>query len=744
MLDEALIPPQGAPVQCTRCGHVFTAKPGAPDVAPPPQAIPPWENPELQNKPASSTLVFGGASAPKSAPSASQTMVFGSPAVGAGSAPAPAPVRGNKNETMVFGTPGVGVGSAPAHPPAAAPKANQTMVFGTPAANVAPPPAQAAASAKQTMVFGGTPPVQAPPPAAPKANQTMVFGTPAANAARPPPAAPAAQNPSQTLVFGGTRPAAATTPAHPAAAPPAAAAPAKNQTMMFGRTPPAKPIPKVTVGSAEPAGYAANEEEGQRTESTVRVELDTVDDPPAEESIEARHDRTQRYAMTDGAAGPSGEEPPAGSVEERHNRTVLFAMNPMQETTKPDGNLPPPSGKTGGEPAVNQTLVFGARPNSAAITAPVNAVMATPPDGSPPAEPVATTLPNLPSYSSSPSGLSSPSGISSMPLDLPPEPSFGPTPDVTTDSGLANDDVAAMRSASNRRTTIAVVVFLVIALGLALTLVWYVFGRAIVSKESVEIRTETAKALATLRQDDLASQRKVIGDLRTLLSKYPDSLDAQSALVVALAVSADDARADVLREQRLAKRLEERVADTPPENAEQARANAAAQNETVRAKQTIAERLTAEMVAARTKLVALQQPSLSAAEQFALARADALAASILAEGNEALMLAERARQVSVGLTDKQPDNWSDLVVPEYVINSGTGGCTDSCDDALRQLQIIQTRDSTFLRAHVLAARIHLKQNQIALADEDLTRVLSLSPSHDSAKQLQAMIAAERR
>lgn len=742
MLDEALIPPQGAPVQCTRCGHVFTAKPGAPDVAPPPQAIPPWENPELQNKPASSTLVFGGASsAPKSAPSASQTMVFGSPAVGAVPAP-PAPVRGNKNETMVFGTPGVG--SAPAHPPAAAPKANQTMVFGTPAANTAPPPAQAAPSAKQTMVFGGTPPVQAPPPA-PKANQTMVFGTPAANVSRPPAVAPAAQNPSQTLVFGGTRPAAPTTPAHPAAPPaPAAAAPgpAKNQTMMFGRTPPAKPIPKVTVGSAEPAGYAANEEEGQRTESTVRVELDTVDDPPAEESVEARHDRTQRYAMTDGATGSSGEEPAPGSVEERHNRTVLFAMNPMQETTKPDGNLPPPSGKTGGEPAVNQTLVFGARPNSAAITAPVNAVMATPPEGSPQAEPVATTLPNLPSYSSSPSGLSSPSGISSMPLDLPPEPSFGPTPDVTTDAGVANDDVAAMRSASNRRTTIAVVVFLVIALGLALTLVWYVFGRTIVSKESLEIRAKTDTALATLRKDDLASQREVIGDLRTLLSKYPDSLDAQSALVVALAVSADDARADVSRERRLSKRLEERAADTPPESAEQARANVAAQNENVRAKEVIADRLTAELTAERTKLRSLQQPNLAPAQQLTLSRGDALAGSILGE-DDALGLAERSRQVASSIADHQPDNWEDLAVPEYVINAGAGGCSDSCDSALRQLQIIQNRDNTFLRAHVLAARIHLKQSQVSLAEEDLTRVLSLSPSHDSAKQLQAMIAAER-
>ncbi len=125
-----MIPPQGAPVQCTRCGFVFTAKPVA-----------------------------------EAAPASNQTQAFG---VGA------MPALENKNQTMVFGA-----GAVPG-------SKNETVAFGRPA--VQPPPAAAAPAMNQTLVFGAKAvqgsraevPVAAPRPSpqrgAPAANRTLVFG----------------------------------------------------------------------------------------------------------------------------------------------------------------------------------------------------------------------------------------------------------------------------------------------------------------------------------------------------------------------------------------------------------------------------------------------------------------------------------------------------------------------------------------------------------------------------------------
>jgi hypothetical protein len=595
------------------------------------------------------------------------------------------------------------------------------MVFGTAAANAAAQAPTAPPPGKQPSAFGGGP---VPPPAtssAPKPNQTMVFGTAAANAARPAPPATPAPNPSQTLVFGNNaRPAPPTVPAGPAVSAPEPG-PSKNQTMMFGRTPAAKPIPKVTVGTVEIAGYAAGEDD-KRTESTVRVELDAVQPgptdaaAPAQESAEARHDRTQRYAMTDKAEGPVPD-----SIEDRHNRTVLFAMNPMQETTRPDATRPAlaPAGEA--DASLNQTMAFGTR---AAAPEPVDAVLATPPEGLPAAEPQATTLPNLPSFSGQ-------HQLSPLSLELPPEPSFGPGDAQLPEPGVEDADVAALRSASNRRTTIAVVVFLVIALALGLTLVWYLFGRAIVSKESTEVRQKAQEALTTLRLDDAAAQGRAVEELRTLVGRHADSIEANAALVVALSVSADDARAEVNRQDRAVKVLQDRLRSSSGEAQQQLNTRVAHSLEGLAGIRQSADATTTSLRQALAQLLSLAgAKELTAEQRFELFRGQALAASVLGD-TDAITLAEKCRQTGHGA-----DNWAELALPEYAINGGS-----SFDDALRQLQVIQTRDNTFLRAYVLSARIHLLQNRSALADEDLSRVLSFHPEHDAARQLHELVAS---
>lgn len=220
VLDDALIPPQGAPVQCTRCGHVFTATP-----------------PAAAAKPAANaTMMFGSNQGPP-AGGANSTMMFGAaPAA----APAPAP-SGGANSTMMFGA------VAPAAPaPAAKPAggANSTMMFGAAAAPA--PAAKPAAGGNSTMMFGALPDLgPAPAPAAKPAaggNSTMMFGAIPDLGPAPAPAAKPAGGGSSTMMFG------ALPDLGPAPAPAGKPAGGGSSTMMFGA------VPDAPAPAAKPAG----------------------------------------------------------------------------------------------------------------------------------------------------------------------------------------------------------------------------------------------------------------------------------------------------------------------------------------------------------------------------------------------------------------------------------------------------------------------------------------------------------
>ncbi len=173
-LDDRLVPTGGAPVQCTRCGLVFTAQRG--DAA---------GGPGQQPSP-SGTLPFGSAARTagpirteaygQSPPPSPSTQVFG-----AGPAAAPAPPGPAGGRTQVFGS-GTAEGA-------------RTQVFG---ASAGPPPRSVPASAvNRTQVFGGTPARPPAPPEPPPAARTQVFGGAAAPGGSAPPPA------MRTVVFGG-------------------------------------------------------------------------------------------------------------------------------------------------------------------------------------------------------------------------------------------------------------------------------------------------------------------------------------------------------------------------------------------------------------------------------------------------------------------------------------------------------------------------------------------------------------
>ena len=303
VLDDALIPAAGAPVQCTRCGLVFTAKPPAPGEAKPgaPQR--------------SSTQVFGTSPAAQLAQSnPNQTMVFGT-------RPAPVPAAGSSS-TQMFGA----VGSPPVPQPAnagsstqmfgavggGAPSANATLVFG---AGGKPAVADASrAAGNSTMMFGAVGSQPTPQPAAkPAGSSTMMFG---AVGSEPAPAKPAG---STTQMFGAI----GTAPTQPSAQRPG------NTTQMFGAVG-SEPAP------AKPAG------------STTQM-FGAVGSQPA-----------GNQTLVFGAGGKpavANEAKPAGG------NTMMFGSVGSEPAPTPAGSTTQMFGAVGSapsQPAGNQTLVFGA------------------------------------------------------------------------------------------------------------------------------------------------------------------------------------------------------------------------------------------------------------------------------------------------------------------------------------------------------------------------------------------------
>lgn len=96
----------------------------------------------------------------------------------------------------------------------------------------------------------------------------------------------------------------------------------------------------------------------------------------------------------------------------------------------------------------------------------------------------------------------------------------------------------------------------------------------------------------------------------------------------------------------------------------------------------------------------------------------------------ALAVAEEFNQKAGG----GRDNWADLALPEYVANGGS-----SYEEALRQLEAVEARDDTFLRAYVLSARIALIRKDRPGAEAQLAKVLAFHPGHDAAQQLMAWV-----
>ncbi|NPC50908.1 tetratricopeptide repeat protein [Corallococcus sp. AB032C] len=150
VLDARLLPPSGASVQCTRCGHVFMASPTG--VMAPAPKIPPAGGGDRTGA-QSSTQIFGG----EGASNLKSTNLFAGSTTASGSfVPQPTPASGALTSSGVIPPP-PSIAPVAAQPPAVM---GTTRAFGAvgPAGMGAPPPAappeQGAAPGATTRAFG--------------------------------------------------------------------------------------------------------------------------------------------------------------------------------------------------------------------------------------------------------------------------------------------------------------------------------------------------------------------------------------------------------------------------------------------------------------------------------------------------------------------------------------------------------------------------------------------------------------
>lgn len=722
VLDDALIPPQGASVQCTNCGNVFIAKQDGSTTPPP------------------------------------SSEVAGSAEDQVADAPPPGPSKPSAmSKTTMFGT-GAATGAAPKPAGRTPPRTDKTMVFGAAPTRTPPPPQppateRVAASGatpsalpvgtNKTMVFGGTPPVRAPAASHPPAtSKTMVFGgslpTAAAQvrpdaatmvpkvegaAAPTPPMGGSGPTTSKTMVFGGTLPTSAA--ARPAVAKgPATSSPQKpstssatKRTVVFGGAAPASgtsaAVKAVAVGTFASAARAkpAPSVESNKTiifggASPSAPKADPLTSKPVVFGTPEAPSQT--------FATPAVETPP-------NSQTMVFGMNggaTPAPTTLGDAVTPVPDaqdesgiGGAGMPPATTSRPRVDSQTNRTMIIGSGPAPLISPPTHVPaPAR-------NLPPEIITPHDVST-GTVGDSGIDLPPE--------SETVQGAFDELGAPQDNQSNRGLMVATMVVLVaIAVALCGAVVWRVVGR---DRAAEEVRNKAGLALQTLRKDDLTSRSATIASMASLASENPISVSVRATAAIAYALDADDARAELARSERLAQLFALRLANDPagPMRAERLKD---AQDGETRARNAAAA-ATAALRSAVTEVARVSTlPNLPKAVQYEAARAQALSAAVLGD-SKAVELAERARQLQNG-----SDIWWDIILPEYALNGGAARA-----EAMQQLEATIKRDNTFLRPYILAARLALMEGDGARAEEELGRLNSLLPSHEAAKQIRTWLA----
>lgn len=522
VLDDALIPPQGAPVQCTRCGLVFTAKPAGADPS------------TAQTNPHTNTAMFGAIGsgpAPKHS-----TAMFG--AVGATGGMFDALKDAKPNQTLMFGG---SAQQAPAKPPSTAlfgalgsgapgqPSANSTLIFGgsPAAAPEAPKP-----SPSSTMVFGAVPSPAAPAPAKPAASSTMVFGALGSAAPGQP---PAKLNPSSTMIFGGS-PAATTQPEAPR--------PSPSSTMMFGAVgsqpapaapPPTQPAPaKPSMSStmmfgavgSQPAPAPAQPAPAKASASSTMM-FGAVGSLPAQPAPAqpAPAKSSMSSTMMFGAVGSQPAPAQPAPAKPSMSSTMMFGAV---------GSQPAPAQPEGPKPS--STLMFGApATGTPAWQAPPPSEPGFSPQPQSPAEPAPAPRPKSPARA-----VTAPVGsLPGAPVPFPQPAQFAAVSETS-----AEDEALAQKLAGRSKRLVGGVVGALALVGLAAGGYWFTHRPKPIPPE---LQQKAAELFRNLELDTPASLQTAQREYTRLQAVSPPEFPVPAAdELIAIAFQAADVRAQAV------------------------------------------------------------------------------------------------------------------------------------------------------------------------------------------------------
>jgi hypothetical protein len=243
---------------------------------------------------------------------------------------------------------------------------------------------------------------------------------------------------------------------------------------------------------------------------------------------------------------------------------------------------------------------------------------------------------------------------------------------------------------------------------------------------------EQEAAFAQLRKDDAQSRAQAVARLRALTASQPRYIESQAALALALLLDLDDRRAVIQRYTREAEALtiqKARLEAERPSTDWRVQSNRLVDRIAVlKAKSDPliedAKAIQARVNGAYAALMKLE--ATKPGEQLARTRTEAMFNAI--DGRDhAIALAERYRQLG------GQDGWAEVANAEYALNTRVP--PETATQALEAIQALQHRDTTFLRAYVLGARLALGLKRPDLATSELDAVLALNPYHALAQAL---------
>lgn len=684
-LDARLLPPSGASVQCTRCGHVFVASPTG--AVPPAPKVPPAGAVDRTGAP-SSTAIFGG----EGASGLKSTQLFAGSTTAPGFVPRPTPESGPLTSSGVIPP-----------PPSIAPVASQPRPpMGPPASGVHPP--QGAAPAR---TFGAPGPAfsgAAGPQGASAASSVAPVGPGPQRQSSPAQGAGSAAPGGATRAFGAVsasssgqfRLAEPGGVARPTGAVAGAPSEAGGATRVFGAvsgpTGASSGNPDSSSGATRAFGAVSGPQDSQGAESAVRS--------------------TRAFGAVSGPA-----EPP-----------VSRAAPPSFENISPAGDPldPPWSGAAGPRsrlaPEGHHDTPWATSGPTVSVSLPDDAPFAR-------AEPLKSSVP------------SSGESLLGGGLDRPLPPRGAPREPPPELLGAARSEPALIEYSSGSSSMLprVLLVFAVLA-GIALAgyLAYPAFRdrNAAMPAEAVE---QKDRAVVLLRRDDPSSREQAIQSLQTLATAHPKYAEVQAELAVALTLQLGDlyAQLDQLRIQseQLNRQLNE-VTTSKSSVDWMNRANAI--RDDVRVVERDMQPLRDDTAARRKELDTLMESVRAAPEVEPAAtvaarlKAHALFAAVTGAPN-ALALAERLRQ-----TELTPA-WSVLARAEFALSSGSPAATLKA--VSEELDALRSQDRTLMRTYVLGARLALRQGDTATARKLLDETLAFNGKHELARRMLAQVPA---